>query len=1067
MDKTPISIALERQIPEFIREEYGVFVDFIKAYYAFLDQTQQRNLEDIRSIENTLDEFVTRFKKELSVIFPTNTLENERFILQRIREFYKTRGSTESFQFLFRTLFNKEAEIYYPSKQILRASDGSWIQERSLFIQQSSGDLFHLGGKIINIKTDMKNIHVFCPRVVHYRENIYEVFIDRSYIQDIFVGNPVLSEDGLDTGVIIPCPSKYNIITSGSGFEIGSLYHLPSESGNGSLVKITKIDANGGIKKIQVITFGLDYESVFYAKLSNKTRQAFSYYTPITSFTLGAGHPAGLFPTSSYTTTNPYADGTTGYIDLGYINKQDYFAYDSAYVPAGNTTEKVFYADGTYVGEIIGSFYTNNSNDSVIDNTLAEIRIDLGPVAVYPGYYSKSDGFISDESFIQDGKYYQLFSYVIKVEQQIESYRDIIKALLHPAGFEMFAEYNIKNTYLVSASALNAFIRRQFTDQQYATDDDAANDVYKFLSELQSTYHSDTQDIKDVIKRLENANGEFQTILESKYYDMLKGSAGDPIENSLAPAYHDITADIKDNVKNTSDITAIPTDYGAGSKKDALKGSAGDPIENSLAPAYHVGTQDIKDTLKGSASDPVENSLVPTYHVGTQDIKDNTKLSTDVLISPTDYDTGSKKDNTKLTSDTTGTITDYDTGSKKDALKGSAGDPIENSLAPAYHVGTQDIKDSTKLTSDTTGIPTDAIGNRDVVGAGIATYVRDTNYSNFNSLPEQYPFVAATITAEAIGNRDAAGKGIATYSRDKTYVNYTGETNPFDSYFPIGENGSAKDFTPSAKTDAIISVGGDWSWDGSAYVMNYPETRIGVGYIRTPNIIGFQATLVAGSTTVTLTSGTTSGLYNGIVLSLTSGTGVFGTGARILAIIDATSFTVTISHVTSGSVVFSTIGDTSQLGEALSSPTDTFPDGSTQGLTKWSFSGASWDQTQTIADAIGTRNGAGQGSVTYDRSIVPLATDLTGVIADTFPDGSTQGLTKWSFSGASWSDLTGVTIDSTPTRANSPIYADSINNTNTGTLYYNVYNQNDAADPNTSYSYEAEVYSVHDMRAIS
>ena len=760
MIKTPISIALERQIPEFIREEHSVFVNFIKAYYAFLDETQQRNLEDIRSIENTLDEFIIRFKKELSAIFPTNALQNERFILQRIREFYKTRGSSESFQFLFRILFNKEAEIYYPSKQILRASDGSWIQEKSLFVKQSSGNLFHLGGKIITIRTDMKNIQVFCPRVVYYRENIYEVFIDRSYIEDIFIDNIVLSEDGLDVGTIIPCPSKYTIVTSGSGFEIGALYHLPSESGNGSLIKITKIGTNGSIKKIQIISFGLDYESVFYAKLSNKTRQAFSYYTPITSFTVGSGHPSGLFPTSSYTTTNPYSDNTTGYMDIGYMNKQDYFAYDIAYTPTISANQNVFYADGTYVGEIIGSFYTNNSNDSVIDDTLAEIKIELGPVAVYPGYYSKSDGFISDESFIQDGKYYQLFSYVIKVEQQIESYRDIIKSLLHPAGFEMFAEYNIKNTYLVSASPLNAFIRRQFTDQQFATDDDSANAINKFLSELQTAYHDITADIKDVIKRLEGADGEFQTILESKYYDMLKGSAGDPIENSLTQAYHDITADIKDNAKLSEDNTQA---YHVDTQdiKDNAK------LSEDNTQAYHVDTQDIKDVLKGSAGDPIENSLTSAYHVDTQDIKD--------------------------------------------VLKGSPGDPIENSLTSA----------------------TEAIGNRDVSGAGIATYIRDNTYSNFGDLPEQYPFGAVSSPTEAIGNRDVSGAGIATYSRDKTYVNYTGETNPFDTYFPIVEE-NGKDVTPATKTDQYTVVGGDWSLIGSAYVQNFPEVRIGVAYFRTP-----------------------------------------------------------------------------------------------------------------------------------------------------------------------------------------------------------------------------------------
>ena len=824
MIKTPISIALERQIPEFIREEHSVFVNFIKAYYAFLDETQQRNLEDIRSIENTLDEFIIRFKKELSAIFPTNALQNERFILQRIREFYKTRGSSESFQFLFRILFNKEAEIYYPSKQILRASDGSWIQEKSLFVKQSSGNLFHLGGKIITIRTDMKNIQVFCPRVVYYRENIYEVFIDRSYIEDIFIDNIVLSEDGLDVGTIIPCPSKYTIVTSGSGFEIGALYHLPSESGSGSLIKITKIGTNGSIKKIQIISFGLDYESVFYAKLSNKTRQAFSYYTPITSFTVGSGHPSGLFPTSSYTTTNPYSDNTTGYMDIGYMNKQDYFAYDIAYTPTISANQNVFYADGTYVGEIIGSFYTNNSNDSVIDDTLAEIKIELGPVAVYPGYYSKSDGFISDESFIQDGKYYQLFSYVIKVEQQIESYRDIIKSLLHPAGFEMFAEYNIKNTYLVSASPLNAFIRRQFTDQQFATDDDSANAVNKFLSELQTAYHDITADIKDVIKRLEGADGEFQTILESKYYDMLKGSAGDPIENSLTQAYHDITADIKDNAKLSEDNTQA---YHVDTQD--IKDNAKLSTDNTQA--YHVDTQDIKDVLKGSAGDPIENSLTSAYHVDTQDIKDNAKLSTDNTQAYHDI-TADIKDNAKLSEDNTQAY-HVDTQDIKDVLKGSAGDPIENSLTQAYHVDTQDIKDNTKLSTDALSSPTEAIGNRDVSGAGIATYIRDNTYSNFGDLPEQYPFGAVSSPTEAIGNRDVSGAGIATYSRDKTYVNYTGETNPFDTYFPIVEE-NGKDVTPATKTDQYTVVGGDWSLIGSAYVQNFPEVRIGVAYFRTP-----------------------------------------------------------------------------------------------------------------------------------------------------------------------------------------------------------------------------------------
>lgn len=508
MDKTPIAIALERQIPEHIRGEYELFVKFVKSYYEFLEQTQQRNLEDIRSIENTLEEFVIRFKKELSVLFPTNTLANERFILQRIREFYQARGSKESYQFLFRILFNKDSDVFYPSTQILRASDGKWVQEKSIFVKSAGGNLFNLTGKIIIIKTLQKHVHVFCPRVVFYRDDVYEVFIERAYIQDISIGNEVTSQDGSDYGTILPAPNKYTITSEGSGFEVGSLYYLKTEGGDGSLIKVTKIGTGGSIKKIQVISFGLDYSSTFYAKISNKEATALPYRHPV---------------------PGPYPDGTTGYIDLGYINKQDYFYYDKFYQPAVSNNQNVFYADGTYVGEIIGSFYTNASNTNVIDDSTAEIKIELGAVAVYPGYYSASDGFISDESYIQDGKYYQLFSYVVRVEQQIDSYYDIVKELLHPAGTELYAEYTIKNQYIVAASPLLAFIRRQFLEQQFVTDDESTNEVYKTTEDAIVSIHNPLNDIKDVVQLKQDSvtPPDFNS-----YYDSKVISALDSIVNT-------------------------------------------------------------------------------------------------------------------------------------------------------------------------------------------------------------------------------------------------------------------------------------------------------------------------------------------------------------------------------------------------------------------------------------------------------------------------------------------------------------------------------------------------------
>ena len=1033
MDKTPISIALERQIPEFIREEYATFVEFVKAYYAFLDKTQRRNLEDIRSIENTLDEFVIRFKKELSVIFPTNSLENERFVLQRIKEFYKTRGSRESFQFLFRALFNKEAEIYYPSKQILRASDGSWIQEKSLFVQATNGNLFKLGGQIISINTDSKSINIFAPRVVYYREDIYEVFIERSYYQDISIGNTVSSTDGSISGVIIACPAKYSIVTGGIGFEIGALYHLPTENGNGSLVKITRIDSVGAIKKIQVISFGLDYPSVFFAKLSNTSRQAVAYYNPITSFTLGSGHPSGLTPTQSFSNTKTvsnqdgsyssvpaaYNDSTNGYLDIGYISKQTYFAYDLAYTPTVSANQNVFYADGTYVGEIVGSFYTNSSNASVVDGSIAEIKIELGPVAIYPGYYSKSDGFISDEIYIQDGKYYQLFSYVIKVEQQIDTYRDIIKALLHPAGFEMFAEYNIKNTYLLSASALNAFIRRQFTEQEFITDDDATNSVLKISADSNSVFHNVNLEIKDIIKRL----AELPLPQETHRYHLDKGNSSQPIENSISSAYgrFDTIADFKFVTKRLQgiegELQSIISNFTTGADFKIVTKRLQDlngELQTVLSDFNtNIDTKFVTKRLENA--DGEFQSIISDFNT-VNDFKIVTKrlqgiegeLQTVLSNFTTTADT---KFVTKRLQDLQGELqtvlsnftTTADTKFVTKRLENADG---EFQTIVSNFTTTADTKFVTKrlenANGEFTGYTIDLIGDRNGAGKGFVTYVRNPQIPNFDG---SFPFATLQSTSETIGDRNGAGKGFVTYVRNPQIPNFDGSF-PFATPAPVGEQYRYL-FTPQTKTDTYTCVPGGWAWNGSSYILNTPEVIIAAAYFRAPDLGPFTATLTAGSNVVNLTSGNTHGIFpsSRLTLEVISGSGAFGSGARTETVVSSTQFITSTNHTSSGSVTFKTVANTPQLAGTVST-VDSFPNGSIQNLVKFAFSGGTFNKTVSSAELYSPIR-------TYNRSFVEL-----------------------------------------------------INNTNTGILYVNAYNQ-DSADPASTYSYESEIYSVHDTRAIS
>jgi len=57
--------------------------------------------------------------------------------------------------------------------------------------------------------------------------------------------------------------------------------------------------------------------------------------------------------------------------------------------------------------------------------------------------WKNDDGKLSVKKYIQDSRYYQSFSYVIKTGQTIDYWRDTVKRLLHPAGFAFFGQVSI------------------------------------------------------------------------------------------------------------------------------------------------------------------------------------------------------------------------------------------------------------------------------------------------------------------------------------------------------------------------------------------------------------------------------------------------------------------------------------------------------------------------------------------------------------------------------------------------------------------------------------------------
>ena len=97
---------------------------------------------------------------------------------------------------------------------------------------------------------------------------------------------------------------------------------------------------------------------------------------------------------------------------------------------------------------------TINVNDTITSQTggtakvkkfnIASATVDVVPITDTDGEFINEDGKISESTMrVQDSLYYQDFSYVIKVGQSINAWRDSFKKTMHTAGFYFTGQVNI------------------------------------------------------------------------------------------------------------------------------------------------------------------------------------------------------------------------------------------------------------------------------------------------------------------------------------------------------------------------------------------------------------------------------------------------------------------------------------------------------------------------------------------------------------------------------------------------------------------------------------------------
>ena len=124
LTEKPYSLLVDSLLPNYIREDYPIYVEFIKKYFETLE-ADTGPVAVVNSITKYVD--VSRVPEdELSSLikqylnsFPLDEFEalNIRNFITKTKDFYSKKGTEDSLYFIFK-LINGSIEVYYPSDDI-------------------------------------------------------------------------------------------------------------------------------------------------------------------------------------------------------------------------------------------------------------------------------------------------------------------------------------------------------------------------------------------------------------------------------------------------------------------------------------------------------------------------------------------------------------------------------------------------------------------------------------------------------------------------------------------------------------------------------------------------------------------------------------------------------------------------------------------------------------------------------------------------------------------------------------------------------------------------------------
>jgi len=272
-----ISLLVQNHFPDFYKEDGQVFVEFVKEYYNWAQESNNhlffsRNLLEYRDIDSTIDEFLVHYKNKYladAPVFYDKTRSNVKHSL----DFYRSKGTERGTKLVFQEVWGlSDVEIYFPGKDLLKASDGEWYVPVYLEVDLSEKTKTFIG----------KQIYGSVSGATAFVEGVGRKAVKGKHFDVLFLtgkkGNFVLGDLITADGNLSESPSVIGSLTnieiedSGRDFSVGDIVDVISTRlGKQGKARITSVVNSTGKVTFTLVDGGTGYRLITQPIVAEKT----------------------------------------------------------------------------------------------------------------------------------------------------------------------------------------------------------------------------------------------------------------------------------------------------------------------------------------------------------------------------------------------------------------------------------------------------------------------------------------------------------------------------------------------------------------------------------------------------------------------------------------------------------------------------------------------------------------------------------------------------------------------------------------------------------------------------